>query len=113
MRAANASCCAQDQGKFVAYHDEVFKNQPTEEGKGYTDDQLIAFGKTAGVPDMTKFTACVKDQTFKGWVDAVAAEGQAAGITGTPTYKVDGKQITFSSDDTTWKQTFLSAIGQG
>ncbi len=113
FRAANASGCAQDQGKFVEFHDTVYKNQPSKEGAGYTDAQLIEFGRTAGVPDMDTFTKCVQDQHFKGWVDAVAAQGQSAGITGTPTYLVDGKKIDFSNDDTSWKSTFLSAIGQG
>ena len=80
FRAANASGCAQDQGKFEAFHDEVYKNQPTKEGAGYTDAQLLDFGKAAGVPDMTRFTSCVQGQTFKGWVDAVAAQGETAGI---------------------------------
>ena len=114
-RAANAAGCAQDQGVFVAFHDEVFKNQPATEGAGYTDDQLIAFGKTAAVPDQTKFTACVKNQTFKDWATSVQAEGNARPVTGTPTFFVDGTKIDFSAAKTVsdLRAIFLKAIGQG
>ena len=38
--------------------------------------------------DMTKYNACVTDQTFKSRVDADFAAGQAAGVTGTPGFVV-------------------------
>jgi len=114
-RSANAAGCAQDQGTFLAFHNEVYKNQPATEGAGYTDEQLVAFGKTAGVPDMTKFTACVKNQTFKDWVVSVQAAGNAVPVTGTPTFIVDGVKVDFSAAKvvTDLRAIFLKAIGQG
>ena len=38
--------------------------------------------------DMTKYNACVTNQTFKGRVDADFTAGQAAGVTGTPGFVV-------------------------
>ncbi len=114
-RAANASGCAQDQGMFQAYHSEAFKNQPATEGQGYTDDQLVTFGKTIGIPDQAKFATCVKNQTFKGWATSVQAEGNSRPVTGTPTFFVDGTKIDFSAAKTLadLKGIFLKAIGQG
>jgi protein-disulfide isomerase len=92
-RAANAAGCAQDQGVFPAYHQEVFANQPAVEGTGFTDDQLIAFGESAGVPDMARFESCVVDQEFAEWVAQVELRAEDAQIHGTPTVLVDGTAI--------------------
>jgi protein-disulfide isomerase len=99
-RAASAAACAQDQGKFLAYHDVVFQNQPAAEGTGYTDTQLIDFGKTAGIADMTTFSQCVKDQKYVGFLTQVAAEADSRQVTGTPTFFVNGKLLNFGSAKT-------------
>ena len=52
LRAANAAGCAQDAGAFAAYHDTVFANQPEREGDGYTDEELLQFGRDAGIEGM-------------------------------------------------------------
>lgn len=95
-RAANAAGCAQDQGKYVAFHDQVYAHQPTQEGTGYTDAQLIQFGKDAGVPDMQTFTQCVQNGTYFGWSDNVTASMTANQVTGTPTIIVAGKKVDLS-----------------
>ncbi|WP_055527457.1 DsbA family protein, partial [Streptomyces alboniger] len=42
LRAANAAACAQDTGKFPAYHDVLFKNQPVETDDAFSkNDKLI------------------------------------------------------------------------
>ena len=112
-RAANAAGCAQDQAKYQAFHDQVYKSQPTTEGAGYPDATLISFGQAIGIPDQAKFASCVQSHSFKAWVDEVAVSGQTAQITATPTFKVDGKAIQFGPDQNTWKGTFLRSIGQG
>ncbi len=95
-RAANAGSCAQNQGTFLAFHDVVYANQPTE-GVGFTDDQLIAFGKKAGVPDMTAFTSCVKDHTYNGFSTLVSNEADSRQVSGTPTIFVAGKTLNLTS----------------
>lgn len=96
-RAANAAACAQDQGKFPDYHGTVYLNQSATEGAGFTDDQLIGFGKEAGVTDMTTFTQCVKDEQYIGFLTQVAAEADTRQVTGTPTFFVAGKMLSFTS----------------
>lgn len=91
-RAANAAGCAQDQGVYAAYHQQVFANQP-DEGVGFTDEQLIAFGESAGVPDMAKFETCVSEETFADWVAQVELRAENDQIHGTPTILVDGTQV--------------------
>ena len=100
-RSANAAGCAQDQGVFEAFHDQVYQNQPATEGVGYTNDQLLQFGRDAGVPDMTRFEQCVTNDTFGEWVAQVERNGEQAQITGTPTVLVDGTVVDWSNA-TSW-----------
>jgi protein-disulfide isomerase len=94
-RAANASGCAADAGKFKAFHDIVYANQPEVEGTGYTDEQLKDFGAQAGIEGDAKatFDACVDDLKYSEWVRLVGKSGRDAGITSTPTVQVDGEEL--------------------
>nr|WP_221219952.1 thioredoxin domain-containing protein [Prauserella isguenensis] len=49
LDAANASLLAADEGKFTAFHDSLFQNQPAEGGRGYSDEQLIQLGRDLGI----------------------------------------------------------------
>lgn len=103
-RAANAAGCAQDQGVFPAYHHEVFANQPANEGDGFTDEQLLSFGESAGVPDMAAFEACVTNLTFADWVARVERLGEDAQISGTPTVLLNGNRLDLLGQATTWDE---------
>jgi protein-disulfide isomerase len=103
-RAANAAGCAQDQGVFPAYHREVFANQPANEGDGYTDEQLITFGESAGVPDMAAFEACVTNLTYADWVANVERLGEDAQISGTPTILLNGNRLDILGQATSWDE---------
>jgi protein-disulfide isomerase len=92
-RAANASGCAADAGNFLGFHDEVFANQPEREGIGFTDDELIAFGRSAGITDAS-FEACVRDQTFSKWAkNGVQRASEDRGVSSTPTFFVNGTRL--------------------
>lgn len=105
-RAAGAAACAQDQGKFLAFHDVVYKNPPATEGTGFTDAQLIAFGKTAGVPDLPKFTQCFDAKTYVPFLSKVSGEADQRQVTGTPTFFVNGTMLSFAS-----AKTFTDVLG--
>jgi protein-disulfide isomerase len=92
-RAANAAACAQDQGTFLAYHDQLFRNQSQKEGAGWTDDQLKAFGSAAGIPDQSRFEQCVSSGQFNGFLTQVTAEADQRQVTGTPSFFVDGVAV--------------------
>ncbi|MEU2270780.1 thioredoxin domain-containing protein [Streptomyces olindensis] len=92
--AANAAACAQDAGKFPAYHDVLFDNQPPEIDDAYasTDKLIELAGKVDGL-DTPAFRACVKDGTHNAWVDKSHQAFDKGGFSGTPTVLFDGKNI--------------------
>ncbi|MEV5436325.1 thioredoxin domain-containing protein [Streptomyces sp. NPDC052682] len=92
--AANAAACAQDAGKFAAYHDVLFDNQPQEVDDAYAkNDKLLELaGKVDGL-DTPAFRRCVKNGTHDSWVDKSHAAFGKGGFSGTPTVLFDGKNI--------------------
>jgi protein-disulfide isomerase len=98
IRAANASACAADEGKFIPFHNNLYANQPANENSGeWTNDRLIAIGNVAGITS-TKFKKCVNNGEYLGWVAKSAVAGEKAGVTGTPTVFVNGKEINRNTD---------------
>lgn len=95
-RSANAAACASDAGKFLPYHTTVFAAQPVKEGDGYTDAQLTEFATTSGItgPAMTTWQQCTTSGQHNTYVTDVQRASDKAGVTGTPTVKLNGKDIT-------------------
>jgi protein-disulfide isomerase len=88
FRAAEASECAGDQGKFWQYHDILFQNQTGENVGAYADTKLKGFAQQAGL-DMNTFNACFDGRKHKGTVEASDALGKSWGISATPTIFVE------------------------
>lgn len=51
LDSANASLAAADAGKFLAFHDALFKDQPEEGARGFDKGQLIKLGQDVGITD--------------------------------------------------------------
>jgi protein-disulfide isomerase len=83
-KAAEASLCAADQGKFWEYHDVLFKNQ-----KKLEPTDLKAHATEVGM-DAQKFGQCLDSGDKKKAVDADQQAGLAAGVGGTPAFFING-----------------------
>ncbi|MFF9805306.1 DsbA family protein [Streptomyces coeruleorubidus] len=92
--AANAAACAQDAGKFPAYHDVLFDNQPQEADDAYArNDKLIELaGKVDGL-DTPAFRKCVEDGRHNSWIAKSHQAFSKGGFSGTPTVLFDGENI--------------------
>jgi len=91
-RAAAASACAADQGRFLDYAHALFVAQPAEGGPGLSDTDLIELSRAAGL-DYASLTACVSAGRYLDWPPYVTARAIAAGITATPTVLVAGAPV--------------------
>jgi protein-disulfide isomerase len=94
LRAANAAACAQDAGKFSAYHDILYRNQPAESDDAFGDNaKLIGLsGKVPGL-DTPAFRSCVDDGKHDSWVQKSNTAFQNGGFQGTPTALLNGEPI--------------------
>ncbi|MGI8868658.1 MAG: MauE/DoxX family redox-associated membrane protein [Mycobacteriales bacterium] len=92
-RAANAAAAAAVAGKFAAYHAILFKNQPAENSAGLSNTQLISYGTKVGITS-ADFATAVHKGTYAGWVKRVANDASKSNVTGTPTVRINGKDVT-------------------
>jgi len=85
--AAEASLCADDQGKFWPLHDWMFQHQ-----QELSADSLKAKAGELGL-DATAFASCLDEKKHAAQVDQDMAEAQRLGITGTPGFLINGRLI--------------------
>lgn len=106
MLAAEAGAAAAAQGKFWAFHDEVWKNF------GHlTRSDLEGFAQSAGL-DMVTFRAALDDRRYHDAVVAEAAAGEAFGVDGTPTLFINGHPSVGSRDSATMDKLIDSYLAE-
>lgn len=96
LRAGVAAACADSSGAYAAFHDQVFANQPAGEGSGYSDELLReTIPGTVGISgeSLTTFQACFDRQATKAFVNGTNEKASRDGVTSTPTFRVNGKDI--------------------
>ncbi|WNI32497.1 thioredoxin domain-containing protein [Streptomyces sp. ITFR-6] len=94
LQAANAAACAQDVGKFSAYHDILYRNQPQEADDAFGDNsKLIDLSKKVDGLDTPAFRSCVDDGTHDSWVQKSDKAFRDGGFQGTPTALLNGQSI--------------------
>ena len=91
-RAAAASGCAADQGRFLDYAHALFLGQPPEGGPGLTDAELAGIGRDIGLPDAV-FASCLTEAPYLDWPPYVTARATALGVEATPTVVVAGTAV--------------------
>lgn len=91
--AANATECANEQGKFWEYHTYLYKNQPSESDTSmYVTDKLTNIAGTLGM-NTGQFQSCLDSKKYDKNVSGDLSEGQAAGVSGTPTVFINGISV--------------------
>ncbi len=80
QKAAEASECAAEQGKFWEMADKMVAMQSS--GLGIA--QLKAYAKEVGVKDQKKFDSCLDSGKYADRVASDLQSGEAAGVQGTP-----------------------------
>ncbi len=89
--AAEAAEAAAAQGKFWEMHDKIFETQTQW---GLLGDPTTIFVQYAGELelDTDRFSKELMDRTYKDKVSADQSDGYSVGVTGTPTFFINGKQ---------------------
>lgn len=94
QKAAEASECANEQGKFWEFHDLLFQNQDTWAPLS-ADDAAADWSSYAGQAgmDIDQFQSCFASKKYQKNVDDDVADGTVAQIDGTPTFFINGNRI--------------------
>jgi protein-disulfide isomerase len=84
-KAHEAARCADEQGKFWAYHDVLFDKAPRTSA-----EDLKAYARQVGL-DLAKFDQCVASGKPAAMVQRDIDEGARLGIRGTPVFFINGE----------------------
>ena len=85
VQAALAASCAYDQNAFWDFHDRLFAD-PSE----LTRDKFLEYAEALNL-DMERFTTCYDEAENQAAVVQDYTDGQALGVSGTPTFFINGK----------------------
>jgi protein-disulfide isomerase len=89
-KAAQASYCAEDQGKYWEYHNQLYNAQESQIDNGWANsERLKAFAFSLGL-DMESFESCLDSGKYAKRVQYNIAEAKKLGVTGTPTFFIVG-----------------------
>src|SRR6266481_9937514 len=86
MIAAEASRCAEEQGKFWEYHDQLFTASKLEK------DSLIEYARNLKLDDK-QFESCLTSEKYKADIEKDTQDGRKAGVSGTPGFFINGVEI--------------------
>ena len=106
--AAQAGECANRQGKFWEYHDILFaKGQP--DGAGLDSASLKKYAKDIRL-NTASFNSCLDNKETLEVVKKDQDNGTAAGVNGTPTFYLNGKQIVGAQPITAFEPAIEAAL---
>ena len=86
-KAHEAARCANDQGKFWAYHDKLFATAPRA-----SIENLKTYAKEVGM-DTAAFDKCLSNAKYQAAVQKDIDEGARLGVTGTPAFFINGRLL--------------------
>lgn len=94
QKAAEASECANEQGKFWEFHDKVFAEQETWSPQTSADaiSSFVSYAGDLGL-DSEKFQSCVESDKFKEAVEADMEAANKVQVDGTPAFFVNGYRM--------------------
>lgn len=105
QKAAEASECASEQGKFWEYHDKIFENQAS----GLSLDKFKQWAKDLGL-DTQQFNACLDSGKYAQKVQTDYQEGLQKGVNGTPVTFINGQLVSGALPYESFKQIIDSIL---
>ena len=112
MDAAIAAEAAGKQNKFFEFVDIAYEKQGEWAGLPNPDDKFAEYAKEAGA-DVAKFKADIKDSQLAKNVETEREEGITNGVTGTPSFYLEGERIQNPADLDAFKVLVNEALKGG
>ena len=85
--AAEATYCAEDQGKYWSFHNELYSNWAGERTGWINHDSLNKFAKSVNL-EIGEFTTCLVEHKYKQKVLELEKFGKEIGIDATPSFLI-------------------------
>lgn len=105
-KAAEASACAHEQGRFWEYHDHLFANP-----RDLDETALKAHAVTLGL-DLKPFVDCLESGRMKAAVEKDRKAGEALGINGTPAFFINGLPLAGAQPEEAFRRAIDRELGR-
>ena len=94
MPAAQATECAEEQGKFWEMHDKIFIEQDKQGGGTvqFGADDIKKWAAGIGL-NISALNSCLDSQKYAEEVKKDQNDGQTAGVSGTPAFFINGRLV--------------------
>ena len=111
VNAARAARAAGEQGKFWEYHDLLYENQGSGNSGAFSDENLSGFARELGL-DVERFESDFESEAISAAVQEDFEAGQSAGISGTPTFEINGRRLVGFQPLETFEQAIEEEAGK-
>ncbi len=101
--AAEAAECADEQGKFREMHDRIFQGQAEWSGNAEARRIFASYAEAIGL-DMEEFGRCLDSGRYEEEVQRDFNDGVKYGVTGTPTFFINGRKLVGAQPFTAFQQ---------
>jgi len=109
QKAAEASECADEQGKFWEYHDLLFERQAEWSSEG--NDKLKEYASSLGL-DAKKFNECLDSGKYASEVQKDLNDGQSYGVAGTPAFFINGIEVSGAQPFSSFQQVIDTELSK-
>lgn len=107
--AARAAEAAGQQGQFFAYHDLLFENQDEWSGSSNASEHFTSYAEELDL-DMSQWRSQQRASLLRDKVSDDFQEGRDLGVTGTPTFFLNGERMDIETFDD-FRSAIEAAIG--
>jgi protein-disulfide isomerase len=104
--AHEAARCAGQSGRYWEYHDRLFQAQPR-----FAREDLIRYATELGL-SREAFVRCLDRGESGGLVERDVREGREAGVSGTPTFFINGLPLRGAAPYEAFKQLIDEALAE-
>lgn len=112
MPAAQAAEAAGQQGEFYAMHDMLFENQSAWSKASSPDAFFIKYAEEIGL-DVPLFKSHLNSSVITDSIKESFSEAQKLGLTGTPSFYLNGEMMTFTTYEDFTGQIEQAIAGAG
>ena len=92
IRAAEATECAAEQGRFWEYHDLVFANQEGKNAGAFGDANLKGFAVSLRL-NLDTFSTCLESDQYAEIVERSNKDANDLGVRSIPTTFINGRRL--------------------
>ncbi len=109
-QAMAAECVREqtDDETYFAYHDLLFEATDSN-GRGMEKEMLYTLAEQIGVGN-DEFSQCLESEKYKDEIAKDIADGQSAGVSGTPGFLVNGQLISGAQPFSTFEQVIEAEL---